>query len=153
MRIECSVYQEKLIARGGTPVAEYPDGSVAIVDNSFGKGKTRLVGTFPGATYLRTLDHEPELLIRDALRYAGVRPKVQPLDGFVKARLHKGSGGIFLWALNTSYDGISSEITLLATVGSFSKAKDLVTGRTRAVRQGVIRVSLEPLKGTVLRLT
>ena len=153
LRIECSVYQEKLIARGGTPVAEYSDGSVAIVDNDFGKGKTRVIGTFPGATYLRTLDHEPELLIRDALRYAKVHPTVEPLDGFIKARVHKGPGGIFLWALNTSYDSITSDITLLPTVGSFSKAKDLVTGNARAVRQGVIKVSLETLKGTVLRLT
>lgn len=48
MRINCSVYQEKLIPTTGEVVARFDDGSVAVVDNSFGKGKARLIGTFPG---------------------------------------------------------------------------------------------------------
>ena len=152
MRINCSVYQEKLIPQGGTAFAEFTDGSVAVVDNSFGSGKTRLVGTFPGITYAQTLDREPELFIRDGLRYAGIRPAIQPLDELVKARLHKGSDGVLLWALNTSYESVTCDITLLPKAGTYSEANDLVTGEAHRIRRGVLKVTLGALKGTVFRL-
>ena len=153
MRISCSIYQEKLITRGGTPVAEYVNGGIAVVDNKYGKGKTRLIGTFPGATYIQSLDHEPELFIRDALRYAGVGPGIEPLDTTIKARLHKGPAGDFLWVVNTEYDSVASEITLLPKLGSYSKAEDLVTGEAHPIKQGALKVALGPLKGTVLRIS
>jgi beta-galactosidase len=134
------------------PIAHYTDGSVALVDNSFGKGRSRLVGTFPGITFMRTLDHEPELLIRDALRYAGVQPRIQCLDTAVKARLHKGPSGDFLWVLNTQYDRISTDVTLLPSSGDYTRAEDLVTGETFAVHDGVLSVTLNALGGTVVKL-
>ncbi|MDI6827659.1 MAG: beta-galactosidase [Armatimonadota bacterium] len=152
MRINCSVYQEKLIPTTGEVVARFDDGSVAVVDNSFGKGKARLIGTFPGVTYFRTLDHEPELLIRDALRYAGVRPLIQPLDTFIKARIQRGPSGDFLWVLNTDYQTIGTEITLLPSLGDFTQAEDLVTGEIHPIHDSVLRIKLDALKGTVLRL-
>jgi len=152
MQINCSVYQEKLIPQGGTVAARYTDGSVAVVDNRFGKGKTRLIGTCPGTTYIQTLDHEAELFIRDALRHAGMTPSIQPLEAVMKARLQRGPAGDFLWVLNTSYDSVTSDITLLPKVGHYSKAEDVVTGEILPVRQGVVKISLDPLKGTVLRL-
>ena len=149
MRIACSVYQEKLIPTTGAPIAHYEDGSAAVVDNTFGKGKTRLVGTFPGTTYIRTLDHEAELFIRDALRYAGVEPGIQPMDEFVKARIQKGPSGGFLWVLNTEYSSITTDV---AVHGNYSNAEDLVTGETAVFHEGAITISLDPLKGAVLRL-
>ncbi len=152
MTIGCSVYQEKLVPRDGTAVARYTDGTVAMVDNQFGRGKARLIGTCPGATYMETLDHEPELLIRDALRYAEVTPRIQPLDSVIKARLQKGPAGHFLWVLNTSCDSVTCDITLLPEVGRFSRAEDIASSEMLPIRQSVVKVSLDRLRGSVLRL-
>jgi beta-galactosidase GanA len=152
LRINCSVYQEKLVPTTGTQVAEFDDGSVAVVDNHFGKGKTRLIGTCAGTTYFRTLDHEPEVLIRDALAYAGIEPLIQPVDGFIKARLHKGPCGDFLWVLNTSYEPITSDIALLPKLGSYSQAEDIVSGEVLPIRDGALTLTLAPLKGALLRI-
>jgi len=152
VEVPCSVYKEKLIPTSGRSVAHYLDGSVAIVDNSFGKGKTRLIGTFPGITLMRTLDGGSELLIRDAFRYAGIRPRIECPDATVKARLHKGTAGDFLWIVNTGCAPADTKITLSNALGNYRRAEDLATGRSLAVRDGIIPVTLDGLAGMVLRL-
>lgn len=152
MRIPCSVYQEKLTPQGGTVVARYTDGTPAVVDHSFGKGKARLIGTCLGTTYIRTLDHEPELLIRDALRLGSFRQMVLALDTPIKARLMKGEFHPYLWVLNTSHERLSSEVTISPAIGAWSVARDLVTGDGSLITDHSLPVTLDALSGTVLRL-
>lgn len=151
MRIACSVYQEKLFAKGGTVVVRYSDGTPAVIDHKFGQGKARLIGTSPGTTFYRTLDHAPELLIRDALRYAGIEPMILCLDDSIKARIMRGEFGSFLWVLNTSLKQVESEVTLSLSLGSWTTATDLATGHS-ALLTPHLSISLDGLTGTVYRL-
>ncbi len=152
MRIPCAVYQEKLIPTGGTVFARYSDGTPAVVDHCFSRGKARLIGTCLGASHIRTLDHEPELLIRDGLRFAGIEPAILTLDTALKARLMRGEFAHYLWVLNTSYERLTSEVTLSFSLGSWTNASDLVTGESSLLTRNSLSVTLEPLTGTVYRL-
>ena len=70
-----------------------------------GMAKTLLIGTFPGGSYYRnhcalaTRDFLPACSLGRALRQ-----QVQSSDAAVKARLHKGAGGTYLWVVNPDAD-------------------------------------------------
>ena len=60
----------------GTPAGWYTDGSVAVVDNRYGQGKTRLLGTMAGAGYATHLGDRNPGWFAKALAYAGVEQHV-----------------------------------------------------------------------------
>ncbi|MCL6629838.1 MAG: hypothetical protein K6U00_09590, partial [Armatimonadetes bacterium] len=152
MKINCRVYQEKLIPTAGSPVAYFTDGTVAVVDHNYGNGKTRLIGSFPGVEYTETLEYEAELFIRDALSYAGIKPRIEVLDQAVKARIHRGATGDFLWVVNTEYQEITTEIRLQPTLVKYSSAENLVTAQIIPIRNQSLSVTLPALAGAVYKL-
>lgn len=152
MKINCRIYQEKLIPTAGSPVAYFTDGTVAVVDHNYGNGKTRLIGSFPGIEYTETLEYEAELFIRDALSYAGIKPRIEILDQAVKARIHRSATGDFLWVVNTDYQEITTEIRLQPTLDKYSSAENLVTAQIIPIRNQSLSVTLPALAGAVYKL-
>ncbi|HUT21522.1 MAG TPA: beta-galactosidase, partial [Anaerolineae bacterium] len=55
----------------GTPVGWYEDGRVAAIENRYGKGKTRLLGTMAGAGYASHPGSRSPAFFADVLRWAG----------------------------------------------------------------------------------
>lgn len=151
-KIPCSFYVERLIPQGGMPVANYLDGSVAVVDNTFGKGKTRLIGTCLGKSCLSGEGSTAQLLIRDALEYAGVEPMIRVSDDVVKARAQTGPAGTFLWLCNTAHEVVPFEVILSSDLGDCASAVNLVDDATLGVADGTIQLELGPLAGAVLAL-
>ena len=90
----------------------YDNGSVAAVENSFGKGKTLLIGTFPGAGYYAHPSPEGQPFYAGLLDWANVTPKLRASDNVVKVRLHEGAGGTYVWILNPSRTPRHVDITL-----------------------------------------
>ncbi len=85
---------------GGTVVGCYDDGRVAAVDNAFGEGRTRLVGTMCGTGYgAHPGDRSPEFF-RRALARCGEGLHVVSSNPRVIARLQEGPGGRYLWVAN-----------------------------------------------------
>jgi len=84
----------------GTPIGWYKGGKVAVVDNAFGRGKTRLIGTMPGSGYFQHPGSESFVFFTKLLKFAGKHQHVECTDSRVKSRIHNGSGGTYLWVAN-----------------------------------------------------
>jgi beta-galactosidase len=123
-------------ATAGTPVGWYGDGRPAAVDNRFGKGRTRLVGTMAGAGYAAHPEDPSVKFFADVVRWAGVEPGVVCSDPRIKARLHVGAGEAYLWVANPARQPIPVRLTLGSEWGPFASARSLwgaeaeVAGRT-----------------------
>lgn len=86
----------------GRAAGHYHNGSVAAVENCYGKGKTLLIGTFSGAGYYSHPSPDGQAFYASLLDWAHVTPKLKCSDNVVKVRLHEGAGGTYLWVLNPS---------------------------------------------------
>ena len=125
----------------GTPVGWYDDGRVAAVDNAYGQGRTRLIGTMAGAGYAAhrdgrfptagqpPLDHRPWSA---ALAFAGKAQHVRCSEPRVKARLHDGPGGTYLWVANPTRHPLPVRLELSAAWGPFSSCHSLWGGEASA---------------------
>jgi beta-galactosidase len=97
---------------GGKPVGWYANGHVAAVERASGNGKTLLIGTFPGGSYYRTHSPATREFFAGLLTWAGVQPQVKSSDEVVKARLHKGAGGTYVWVVNPTRTERTVKISL-----------------------------------------
>jgi beta-galactosidase len=120
----------------GTPVGRYEDGRVAVVENAFGRGRTRLVGTMAGAGYAAHPDDRSPTFFADTLAWAGKTQHIGCSEPRVKARLHAGDGGVYVWVANPTGLPLPIRLTLSESWGPFSFCESLwgsdaaVSGRT-----------------------
>jgi len=141
-------YQSKI----GTPVGWYEDGRVAAVDHAFGKGRTRLIGTMPGSGHATHPGSGSSVFFVDLLRFAGKQQHVRCSNPRVKARLHNGAGGTYLWVANPTRQPLRVHLELGESWGPFSSgrslwgAEALVNGRTITLTAGARDVAVLALE-------
>lgn len=109
----------------GTPVGWYADGQVAAVDNDYGKGKTRLLGTMVGAGYAVHPQAGISPFFANLLDFAGKEQQIISSDPQVQARLHTGEGGAYLWIANPTRQDRPVRLTLSQAWGPFTKSTSL----------------------------
>ena len=100
----------------GTPVGWYADGRVAAVENGYGRGRTLLLGTMPGAGNVAHADD-------NAAFFASLldqQQQVRSSDARIKARVHAGAGGLYLWVANPTRQSVAVQLTLSDAVGDFA---------------------------------
>lgn len=148
----CSIYQQKLIPSGGKVTATFDDGSPAVIDNVYGKGRTRLVGTFPGISCWSEKQSAAADFVRDGLRYAGVEQLVQVSDPSVKARLRISSDQTFLWVLNSGDVDKNVEIRVSPAIGEFVSATDVLHGTRTGAQRKTFEINMAARQGTVFEL-
>jgi beta-galactosidase len=99
----------------GAAVGWYEDGSVAAVEHRYGKGRTLLVGTMAGVgNSVHAGKHEAAPFFASLLAF-GDQPQPQHVvcsDPRVKARLHDGEGGRYLWVANPTREPIPVRLTV-----------------------------------------
>jgi beta-galactosidase len=104
---------------GGRAVGWYDDGRVAAVDNTYGRGKTRLIGTMAGYGYAlhggeagdyQAPNRASASFFDGVLNYAGISPRVTVSDSRITARLHEGEGGAWLWIANPKRQPLMARI-------------------------------------------
>jgi beta-galactosidase len=110
--------------KGGKAVGHYPDGSVAAVENQMGKGKTLLMGSFPGGGYELHHGKETRTLFGSFLSMAGTTPRLRVDDNEVQARIHEGEGGRYLWVTNPTRQSRPVTISLSPELGRFATGED-----------------------------
>jgi beta-galactosidase len=151
-RIHGRFFFQEYTPTTGKPAGRYDGGGVAAIENKFGKGRTLLIGTFPGAGYF--LNHSPgtKALFAGLLDWAGIKQMVRSSDPQVKARLHTAAGGTYLWVVNPTRTPRQAVITLSDQYGPFGKAKDLWQQKTPAASGRTIQAPLEDRNVAVIRL-
>src|SRR5258708_33367925 len=110
--------------KGGKAVGNYPDGTVAAVENQTGSGRTLLMGSFPGAGYYLHHGKETRALFANFLKTAGINPRVNVDDNEVQARVHQGAGGTYLWVTNPTMNARPVTVSLNPGLGKFSAGED-----------------------------
>ncbi len=135
---------------GGQAVGQYANGHIAAVEHSSGKGKTLLIGTFPGGSYY--LHHSPATrdFFAGLLAWAGVRQQVQSSDSEVKARLHRGAGGTYLWVVNPTRTPRTVKISLPS---AYRRAEELWQESSHpSVSGNTVTTPVEDRNAAVIRL-
>jgi beta-galactosidase len=97
---------------GGQSVGQYTNGQIAAVEHAAGNGKTLLIGTFPGGSYFRNHSSATRDFFSGLLTWAGVKQQVQSSDPAVKARLHQGAGGTYVWVVNPTRTARTVKVSL-----------------------------------------
>ena len=148
------LHQEKFTVKSGEACGFYPDGSVGIVENRFGKGRTLIIGTYPGLTYYTNRSAETAFFIRSVLDFAGMSQHIKVSDSGVKARFLNNGGQNYVYVLNTEgQDKESVHVALSSKLGNFTIGEDMVKkGETYTLKKGILSLSLKREDGTVLRL-
>jgi beta-galactosidase len=118
------IYLQTYVPTTGTIVGLYVEPTIvreqiAVVDNHFGKGRTRLIGTFPGAGMHRHKILASRDFFARLLKWAGKTPDVRVSDERITARLHDGAGGTYLWVLNPTREKVNAQIELSNRWGPF----------------------------------
>jgi beta-galactosidase len=86
----------------GASSCAYYEGDPIAVSNTWGKGKTLLIGAFVSGRYGRLHDSGTARFFREILSLAGQTPMVQLGDNTIHARISLGKEEDYLWLLNTS---------------------------------------------------
>jgi beta-galactosidase len=94
---------------GGQAVGQYTNGHIAAVEHTAGSGKTLLIGTFPAGSYFRNHSPATREFFSGLLAWAGVKQQAQSSDPAVKARLHQGAGGTYVWVVKSHENGPERE--------------------------------------------
>jgi len=131
----------------GKAIGQYQDGSVAAVENNFGKGKTILIGTFPGASYFKKPNPESRAVFQSLLSR---KQQVTVSDSLVIARMHQGTGGTYLWVVNPTRENKTVSINLDSR--GWRSAKDVWGSAGAQVNDDAIRVTVPERDAAVLRL-
>jgi beta-galactosidase len=137
---------------GGSAAGKYANGHVAAVENRYGKGKALLIGTYPGAGYFRHHDAGTRAFFLGLLAWAGVGQQVASSDPAIKARLHNGAGGGYLWVINPTREARTSKVTPSPAAGAFRSGRDVWSEREVSVKGRVVEARVEGRDAAVIRL-
>ena len=136
----------------GRAAGHYENGHVAAVENRGGKGRTLLIGTFPGAGYY--LHHSPETkaFFAELLKFANVTPGLQTDNSKTQARLHSGPGGNYLWLTNPTRTTQTTTVTISKDGPAFQSASE-VWGKEQPLVDGRrLKITVGPRNGAVVAL-
>ena len=142
---------------GGAVQGRFANGNAAVVDNTYGAGRTRLVGAFPGYAYYHTLDEDLRAWFAAQLDWAGVEraARVTGLSDNVVVRVHQGGDELFVWFV--SYDRSASNavaVELASRFGKFSSADVLWGGGVAHLTAGRnLSVDVPAQDAVVVRLS
>jgi beta-galactosidase len=102
----CAVNRQSYLTESATPVGWYDDGSVAVVEHQYGKGRLLLIGTAAGAAYHRSNGTQNGDVFSWLLDWLRLTPRAQVNAPNITARMHIDDEDMkWLWVLNpTAYE-------------------------------------------------
>nr|WP_274653349.1 beta-galactosidase trimerization domain-containing protein [Paenibacillus humicola] len=147
------LFMQSYISEGAEVKGTYPDGTAAVAEYAYGKGKTLLIGTFPSAGYYHHADENSRSFFAGVLAWGGKKPEVAITGDGVYTRLfEKPGGGIFLWILNPGKAAIDANLSLSEELGSFRLGRVLWGQCRNNMNRNCIRVKVPPKDGILLEL-
>jgi len=152
-KISGRYFLQEYSPEGGRIAGTFDNGSVAAIEHAFGKGRTLLIGTFPGAGYYRHHAPETQAFFAGLLDWGGVTQHIRSSDPEIKARLHEGPGGAFLWVMNPTRQ--VREVTLELSRGAARDeakrlVKDLWGGKPATLHGNTIQITVDDRDAAVI---
>lgn len=144
------IFRQVYEPAGGTAAGWYSNGGVAAVEHSYGKGRTYLIGTFPGAAYFRKRDQPTGSFFRSFLDWAKHPQHVATSDNSLKARLHTGLGGTYLWVINPNRAEKTVSVTL--SQGQWKSVRRVWGEGAVGIEGRTVKVRVDERDAAVLRL-
>jgi beta-galactosidase len=151
-RINGRFFLQEYAPHGARVVGTFDNGTAAAVENDYGKGKTLLIGTFPGAGYYRHHSAETRKFFAGLLQWGGVAQRVRSSEPDVRARLHEGPGGKYLWVLNPTRSARAVTIQLAAGDAALAADEDLWGGKPATIDGNTVQVTVDARDAAVVRL-
>lgn len=145
-------FLQKYSLVGGQQAGSYDDGDLAAVENSFGKGKALLIGTFPSGGYYRYHDAGTRAFFNGLLEWSGRKQQIFSSDPEVKARLHDGLGGRYLWVVNPAREPRVVTVNLASTLPPVQTARDLWQNAPVTVHERELKLKVGDRDVAVVRL-
>ncbi|MFN7939693.1 MAG: alpha-amylase family protein [Bryobacteraceae bacterium] len=108
--------------KGGRAVGRHSSGRTAAVEHTAGKGRTLLIGSFPGAGYFKRPTPQARTFFAGLLDWAGISRTLTVSDPLVKVRLHRGADGRVLYILNPTRQERPVVVELGESIGTASDA-------------------------------
>ena len=131
--------------RASTPTATSPPSSTRLA-----AARLCWSARFPGGSYYRNHAAGTREFFAGLLAWGGIRQQVQSSDPAVKARLHKGEGGTYIWVVNPTRTTRSVKISLPS---AFQRAVDLWQESSHPTVSGnTLAVTVEDRNAAVIRL-
>lgn len=136
VQVRGSIYNQSYRSAGGQVIGQYSDGSAAVVEHVYRKGKTMLVGTFPSAAYYYTHDDGNLQYFSRVLEWAGIQPHVTRSNAKLQVRLSRGTGdSLYIWAVNPHREAQNVELELSEAWGA-RNAEHVYWGTAEWSQQG-----------------
>jgi beta-galactosidase len=126
----------------------------AACDHQFGEGRVRLVGSMCGYGYAAHPGDRSPAFFQDLLAFAGKTPHVRSSDPLVKARLHDGPGGTYLWVANPARQPVPVWLELSQAWGPY-KGGSLLWGEgvgDLVIVERTVALTVPARDGVVIRL-
>ena len=151
-RVRGGVYLQSYLTTTGKVAGRFDDGRIAVVDNAFGKGRTRLIGTFPGFGYAENPDDDTKRFFADLLPWAGETQHVTSSDSRIIVRVQANPRSTYLWAVNSQREAVRTEMVMSKRWGPFQECQP-VWGDKPQMNDGHRIVATVPARDAlVLRL-
>ena len=111
-----------------------------------------MIGTFPGAGYYLHHSAGTREFFAGLLEWANVKQRILSNDSDVKARLHEGPGGKYLWVVNPTRTSREVTIQLSASDEELSIGKDLWGGMPVTAGRNAVKVTVGERDAAVISL-
>ena len=119
-RVPAGLHHQEYQITTAEPKGTYDNGSIAVADHRFGKGKTRLIGTFPSYGHYHRPDTNSKRFFADVLAWGGVDQLVKVDKKHVIARIHKNEDHHYLWIINHTQNALEVSLELSSRLGPFT---------------------------------
>jgi beta-galactosidase len=97
-------YKQEYRLDGGTAIGWYNDGSVAVVQNSYKKGQTILVGSFPSIHCQEQKGGINTSFFKEIFRLTNLEQHLQLSNDSVQARMQEKGKKLYVWIINPTRD-------------------------------------------------
>jgi beta-galactosidase len=151
-QINGRLFLQEYTPSGGRVVGTYDNGATAAVEHEFGTGKTLLIGTFPGAGYYRHHAPEARKFFAGLLKWGNVAQRVRSSHPDVKARLHDGPDGKYLWVINPTRSAREVTVRIGPRNTGFRTGEDLWGGKPATVDGNKVKVTVDDRDAAVIQL-
>ena len=153
-KLKGGVYLQAYKPTTGKISGTYEDGSAAVIDNHYGSGKTRLIGTSPGYGNYGTMEDDDTYdYFGSLLKWAGKKQHVKCSDSRLVARLHTGRDYKVLWVISSAREDVSAEIELSERWGSFDKHEIVVNNGSVNVSGRSMSVTVPARETTIVKFS